>query len=113
MEESMIAPANCCLYPALCAATRLESYNLANFVCAPKACAVLTLEIISSASVEAWAYSSIASFAYFVINVPPMPKTSMIAGTMQQRMRANFHCLIKAMTKAEKKDAIAKKPMEI
>jgi hypothetical protein len=36
----------------------------------------------------------------------------MIVGTMQQRMKANFHCFMKAMTKAEKKDAIAKNPIE-
>lgn len=68
--------------------------------------------MISSARVEACAYWSMASLAYFAMEVPPKPKMSMILGTIQERMRANFHCLIKAITKAEKKDAMAKKPME-
>jgi hypothetical protein len=46
------------------------------------------------------------------MEVPPKPKTSIILGTIHERIKANFHCLMKAMTNAEKKDAIAKKPME-
>ena len=53
-----------------------------------------------------------ANLAYLAIDAPPKPKTSMMVGTMQERMRANFHCFMKAMTNAEKKDAIAKKPIE-
>jgi len=43
---------------------------------------------------------------------PSNPNMTMRVGTMQERMRANFHCLTKAMTKAEKKDAAPKKPTE-
>jgi hypothetical protein len=73
---------------------------------------VRTLEIISSARVEALAFCSIASFAYLVIKVPPTPKIAIIVGMIQHKMRANFHCFRKAITKAEKNDAMAKKLME-
>ena len=68
--------------------------------------------MISSARVEALAFAVIESRAYFVIKVPPMPKIAMIVGTIQHKMRANFHCLKNAMTKAEKNPAMAKRLME-
>ena len=61
--------------------------------------------MISSANVEAWAYSFIARVANFAMKLPPMPKMAIIAGTREDRINANFHCFTNAITNAEKKDA--------
>ena len=61
--------------------------------------------MISSATVEAWAYSLTTNWAYLAMNVPPTPNIAMIVGTIQESMSANFQFLTNAMTKAEKKDA--------
>lgn len=71
----------------------------------PNACAVRTLEMISSAIVEAFAYSVITSLAYFAINPPPMVKRAMMVGTIQDRISANFQLLANAIIKAEKNAA--------
>lgn len=67
--------------------------------------------MISSAIVEAFAYSFVARAAYFAINPPPKPKTTMMVGTIQQRIRANFQFLANAITKAEKNAARAETTM--
>ena len=79
----------------------------------PKAWTVRTLEMISSARVDAFPYSFIERVAYFAIRPPPTTKIAMIAGTIQHKMNAKTHCLTNAMTKAEKKDARAEITIEI
>ena len=79
----------------------------------PNAWTVRTLEMISSAIVDACPYSFITRVAYLAIKPPPTTKTAMIAGTMQHKMNAKTHCSANAMTKAEKKDASADITMAI
>src|SRR5271170_3624986 len=113
MTEIIIAPDNCCLYPARRAPTRFSSYSFANLSCVPNAWTVRTLEMISSAIVDAFPYSFMARVAYLAIRVPPTTKIVMIAGTMQLKMNAKTHCLTNAMTNAEKKDERADITIEI
>jgi hypothetical protein len=45
--------------------------------------------------------------AYFAIRPPPTTKMAMMAGTIKERMNANFQFLKNAITKAEKNAASA------
>jgi len=74
---------------------------------------VRTLEIVSSAIVEADAYPVTISFVYLVINLPPTTKMAMIVGRMHDRIKANSQFLTKAITNAEKNDAKENTTIEI